>query len=72
MTERPTTVEESVAWARLRFQELFYNSLAQLLYNFPADLITASGEPFWSGAKRAPTPIVFDAKDPAHLSFVSA
>ncbi|KAI9922351.1 hypothetical protein PsorP6_002713 [Peronosclerospora sorghi] len=32
--------------------------------------LTSSGTPFWSGPKRAPTPILFDSKDPLHMDFI--
>eukprot|EP01006_Ploeotia_vitrea_P033261 TRINITY_DN65408_c0_g1_i2.p1 TRINITY_DN65408_c0_g1~~TRINITY_DN65408_c0_g1_i2.p1 ORF type:complete len:769 (+),score=121.28 TRINITY_DN65408_c0_g1_i2:784-3090(+) len=67
---KPTTFEQCVEWGRLQFEESFNNSIQQLLFNFPVDTITSSGEPFWSGPKRPPTPIAFDAKDPLHIDFV--
>ena len=67
---RPLAFEDCVVWARLEFQECFHDSIAQLLHNFPADQVTASGAPFWSGAKRAPSPITFDLEDPLHLDYV--
>jgi len=67
---RPVSFEDCVRWARLNFQECFHDSIAQLLHNFPADQVTSSGAPFWSGAKRAPEPVVFDANDPLHLDYV--
>lgn len=36
------------------------------------DSVTSSGNPFWSGAKRPPTPLVFDASDSLHMDFVKA
>ena len=33
---------------------------------------TAAGTPFWSGPKRPPSPLVFDASDPLHTEFVLA
>jgi len=69
---RPVSFEDCVAWARLQFQECFHDSIAQLLHNFPADQVTSSGAPFWSGAKRAPTPLTFDADDQMHLDYVKA
>jgi ubiquitin-activating enzyme E1 len=59
-------------WARLKFQELFHNTVAQLLFNFPPDQLTSSGQPFWSGPKRCPTPAEFDATNPLHLDFIIA
>lgn len=44
----------------------------QLLHNFPVDYVDSSGMKFWSGPKRAPEALVFDASDPAHLSFIAS
>jgi len=68
--ERPTNFEECVAWARLTWQELFHNQIAQLLHNFPPDQLTSTGSPFWSGPKKCPTPLVWNSEDPMHLEFV--
>ena len=35
--ERPYSFEECLTWARLLFEELFSNSIKQLLHNFPPD-----------------------------------
>ncbi|CAM9535991.1 unnamed protein product [Discosporangium mesarthrocarpum] len=68
--ERPTSYEDCVRWARTQFGKRFYNEVAQLIYNFPADSLTSSGTKFWSGAKRPPTPVTFNAKDPLHMGFI--
>jgi len=60
VTEKPNSFGDCVAWARLRFEELFNNTIKQLLHNFPPDQKTAAGTMFWSGTKRCPTPLVFD------------
>ncbi len=62
--------EDSIAWARLKFEDLYANQIKQLLYNFPADSLTSTGAPFWSGPKRAPTPIVFDPENTLHMDFI--
>jgi len=72
LCEKPISVEECVVWARLRFEELFHNSIAQLLFNFPLDMTTSSGAPFWSGPKRPPTPLTFDSSNPLHVEFIVA
>lgn len=72
VTDRPSSFEQCIAWARLRFESLFANNIKQLLYNFPRDYKTRSGEPFWSGPKRAPTPLVFDPQNALHMGFVVA
>mmetsp|Transcript_6697 Transcript_6697/g.21080 ORF Transcript_6697/g.21080 Transcript_6697/m.21080 type:complete len:1041 (-) Transcript_6697:52-3174(-) len=69
---RPLGYDDCVTWARLQFQLCFHDSIAQLLHNFPEDQVTAAGAPFWSGAKRAPRVLVFDAADELHLSYVRA
>eukprot|EP00455_Lapot_gusevi_P021711 TRINITY_DN2271_c0_g2_i1.p1 TRINITY_DN2271_c0_g2~~TRINITY_DN2271_c0_g2_i1.p1 ORF type:complete len:1029 (-),score=470.59 TRINITY_DN2271_c0_g2_i1:92-3154(-) len=68
--ERPLTFDECIKWARLRFEEEYNHKIRQLLHNFPVDSVTSSGAKFWSGPKRAPTPLVFDAQDPVHLDFI--
>ena len=66
------TFDQCVVWARLRFQEMFFNSISQLLHNFPHDQIDSHGNPFWSGHKRAPSPLVFDMDDASHMDFIVA
>merc|ERR1719315_990920 len=70
--ERPNDFKDCVAWARLSWQDLFHNQIAQLLHNFPADQVTSSGSPFWSGPKRCPRPLDFDPEDSMHMDFVEA
>ena len=71
-TNYPTSFADCIHWARLAFQDLFHNEIAQLVHNFPVDSVTPSGAPFWSGHKRAPQPLIFDPTDPAHLAFIVA
>jgi len=70
--ERPHTFEDCVTWGRTKFQEYFINNIEQLLYNFPPDMITTTGTPFWTGAKRAPKPLVFDSNNTWHMEFVTS
>ena len=58
--------------ARQKFDELFDHSIQNLLHIFPADHKDKDGNPFWSGPKRAPHPIHFDASDPLHVHFVES
>lgn len=69
---KPETFEDCTEWARLRFEHEYNNEIQQLLYNFPKDSTTSSGAPFWSGPKRAPTPLRFDPGNSAHMGFVIA
>lgn len=70
--QRPLTFDACVVWARLKFEENFNNNIRQLLFSLPEDAVTSSGQPFWSGPKRAPKPITFDANNPIHRDFVVA
>jgi ubiquitin-activating enzyme E1 len=72
VTSRPSSFDDCIKWARLLFQDLFHNGIAQLLYNFPKDQVTSEGVPFWSGPKRCPTPLNFDVQDETHCNFIMA
>ncbi|KAI9799799.1 MAG: E1 ubiquitin-activating protein [Sarcosagium campestre] len=72
VTEKPLSFEDCIIWARHQFEAHYNNSIQQLLYNFPKDSTTSSGAPFWSGPKRAPNPLKFDARNKTHLSYVIA
>lgn len=41
-----------------------------MLYNFPKDSVTSSGALFWSGPKRAPDAITFNAENKLHFDFI--
>lgn len=68
---KPTDFDSCIRWARSQFEKKFNNDIQQLLYNFPEDATTSNGSPFWSGPKRAPTPLVFDISNPDHFHFVA-
>ncbi|KAG0223004.1 putative ubiquitin activating enzyme [Mortierella sp. GBAus27b] len=70
VSDKPLTFEECITWARLLFEEQFNNNIQQLLFNFPKDSVTSSGTLFWSPPKRAPSPLVFNVDDPAHMDFI--
>ena len=59
----PGSFDDCITWSCLKFQELFSSNIKQLLFNFPKDSVTSSGTPFWSGPKRAPSPIEFDSNN---------
>ena len=65
-------VQYQVVLLGLKFEELYHNSIAQLLYNFPLDMATSSGAPFWSGPKRPPSVAAFDSNDALHMGFIVA
>lgn len=72
VTDKPLSFEDCIIWARLQFEKQYNNAIQQLLYNFPKDSVSSSGQPFWSGPKRAPEPLKFDTKDEMHFEFVVA
>lgn len=72
INERPKEFLDCVKWARNHWQEHYSNQIRQLLFNFPPDQSTSNGQPFWSGPKRCPEPLVFDVNNPMHLDYVYA
>lgn len=70
--DKPLSVEDCIKWARLQFEKQYNNAIQQLLYNFPKDSTSSSGQPFWSGPKRAPDPLKFDPKNEYHWTFIVA
>lgn len=70
--ERALTFEDCVSWARMLFEKQYTNAIRQLLYSFPKDYVTSTGTPFWSGPKRAPDPVKFDASNSTHFTFLVA
>lgn len=69
VTQKPLTIEECIVWARLQFEDKYNNSIRQLLYSLPKDALTSTGQPFWSGPKRAPDPLTFDSSNVSLLFF---
>ena len=70
--DRPKNLQECVAWARNHWQEQYNNQIRQLLFNFPPNQVTSSGQLFWSGPKRCPEPLQFDSQNPLHIDYILA
>lgn len=70
--DRPANIDDCIKWARSLLDESFDWDIQQLLHNFPAEQLTSHGVKFWSGAKRCPHPLVFDAANEEHVQFVLA
>lgn len=70
VTDRPKDMQDCVAWARHHFQDQYSNQIKQLLFNFPPDQLTTTGQLFWSGPKRCPEPITFNVDEPLHLDYI--
>jgi ubiquitin-activating enzyme E1 len=56
--------------ARDLFDHDYDHDIRDLKSIFPDDHKDKSGNPFWSGPKRAPHPIPFNAEDELHLNYV--
>ncbi|KAK9827310.1 hypothetical protein WJX81_003279 [Elliptochloris bilobata] len=72
VTERCSTMEDCIEWARKKFQMHFHDRIAQLVYTFPEDAPTSTGALFWSAPKRFPRALDWSAADPSHVAFVQA
>uniref|UniRef100_A0A8C0DBK9 Ubiquitin-like modifier-activating enzyme 1 n=1 Tax=Balaenoptera musculus TaxID=9771 RepID=A0A8C0DBK9_BALMU len=70
--QRPYTWADCVTWAYYHWHTQYSNNIRWLLHNFPPNLLTSSGAPFWSGPKRCPHPLIFDVSSPLHLDYVIA
>jgi ubiquitin-activating enzyme E1 len=66
VTNKPLTFDECIIWARLQFERDYSNDIRQLLFSLPKDAVTSTGQPFWSGPKRAPDALTFDSNDVRH------
>mgnify|MGYP000856553786 CR=1 FL=1 len=61
--------ETCVTLSRETFNAYYDHTIRDLLSIFPKDHKDKDGQPFWSGPKRAPSPIAFDANNDLHVSF---
>ncbi|EPY35509.1 ubiquitin-activating enzyme E1 [Angomonas deanei] len=66
----PSTEKDCIQKARVLFQEYFHDNFEQLLFNMPVDKRNEDGQLFWSGAKRPPTPQVFNPQCERDADFV--
>ena len=72
VVHKPSTYEDCARWARGKFEELFEDKINELLTQFPRDHITDTGVPFWTGNKRAPSPIPFTKDNAEICHFIKA
>ena len=59
-----------IEMARLHFEANFNHQIQNLLNFLPEDHLDRQGRPFWSGPKRAPSPISYDPNDDLHAHFI--
>ena len=69
-TTRPFTWPGCLHFARAKFEKYFNHKARHLLLAFPIGTKLQDGSLFWQSPKRPPQPLVFDATNPNHLSFV--
>jgi ubiquitin-activating enzyme E1 len=68
-----SSMEACVAAALRTFYLWFRDTIASLTRRFPADAVTSTGQPFWSGTKRFPTAVAaYDPDNDTHVEFVTA
>ncbi|XP_053627088.1 ubiquitin-like modifier-activating enzyme 1 [Cherax quadricarinatus] len=68
--DAPHNFSDCIAWARRHWETNFRNQIVQLLEYFPPNYVTSTGSHFWSGSKRCPHPLKYDAENPLHLDYV--
>lgn len=68
--KKEANIDLCVAFAKDQFNAYFDYGIQDLLSTFPKDAKDKEGNPFWSGPKRCPTAITFDASNPDHINFI--
>ena len=63
-------IQRVIKEARDIFNSNYDFSIRDLKALFPDNHMDSSGTPFWSGPKRSPQPLTFDANDEVHMNFV--
>ena len=68
--KQANSFDACVLLAKNCFNNYFHHTILDLLSIFPKDHVDKEGQPFWSGPKRAPSHIEFDANNQMHHEFV--
>ena len=63
-------IDEVIKFSVMQYTENFAYRIQQLLFNFPEDYKNNDGSKFWSGSKRVPHPIPYNADDDLAFLFV--
>ena len=63
-------MDKVIEFAVMQYTENFAYRIQQLLFNFPEDYTNKDGSKFWSGSKRVPHPIPYNADDELAFLFV--
>jgi ubiquitin-activating enzyme E1 len=64
LISKPQTIADCAAWARQIFENLFVTKILDTLHQYEND------KTFWTGARRKPSPIIFDPADENHSLFI--
>lgn len=68
----PKKYDDCVNYAYEQWHELFRDQILQLRHSSPPDCKTSEGIPFWSGAKKCPTPLTFNPDNELHIRFIES
>jgi len=68
--KKENSYDSCVKLAKVTFNTYYDHSIRDLLSIFPKDHKDKDGQAFWSGPKRAPSPITFSTEDAMHIGFV--
>ena len=68
--EAENSFDKVIEYAVMQYTENYYYRISQLLHNFPENYTNPDGSLFWSGSKRVPHPIPYDANEPLCFMFV--
>jgi len=68
--KQQNSFEKCVLLAKEQFNSYYDHTIRDLLSIFPKDHKDKDGQAFWSGPKRAPSPITFDQTNEEHIKFV--
>lgn len=68
--KKTANFENCVQLAKDQYNSYYDHTIRDLLSIFPKDHKDKEGQPFWSGPKRAPSPITFDVNDELASGFI--
>lgn len=63
-------IDRACNWACALFEKYFILTIEKILSDFPVDAKDKDGNNFWSGEKRPPHKLVYDANNPIHRDFI--
>lgn len=64
-------IDRACNWACALFEKYFILTIEKILSDFPVNAKDKDGNNFWSGEKRPPHKLTYDANNPIHHDFIS-